>query len=557
MQPNHAMTERRQLSLIVAGIVAAIVAAFFGVVHCEFVHLDDTTHVFGNELVKSGLSLTGMKHAFTEPHALLWVPLTTISFMADVSLFGMNPMAMHIENVLWHAAAASFLFLALRNFTGRTDLAAVVALLFGIHPINVESIAWVTERKNVLCGFLFMLALFAWSHWTRARNRRAWFAALFSFAAALLAKPMAVTFPFVLVLLDIWPLRRFHRGEWKQLALEKAPLFFLSVVASFIAARVASGQSNVGLDVLPIGARIANALSSYGHYLTDLVWPTKLAVFYPHPWTAQWTPALITLGAISCMFAFAIRLWKQRPYLLIGGLIFMGMLVPNLGLVQVGWQARADRFTYFAQIGVFIAVVWLADSILPHLRSIRIALSSAVIAALTAVSIVQVSVWENSLTLFQHAAETVPNNSMALENLGYAYARTGKETKAIESMEASLRIQPVNFACWNELGAAHMRTGKPEIAARDFRNALSLKPTDTLARCNLATATAAAGDTASAEKSFREIIAAEPDFAEAHLQYGLLLGFSGRTEDARARLGEALRLSPDNPAISGALQRLR
>lgn len=553
MQPIHATPERRTITLIAIGIIAAIFAAYAGVVHCGFIHLDDTSHVFENDIVRAGLTADGVRNVFTHSHASLYVPLTTLSFMADVSLFGLNPAAMHIENVLWHTGAAVLLFLALHRMTGRIWPPAIVAALFGLHTINVESVAWVSERKNVLCAFFFTAALLAWSRWAVERRKFAWWLALMSFAAALFAKPMAVTFPCVLLLLDVWPLRR---TGWR-LLWEKLPFFGLTFVFSFIATESTKKlDSNVGLDYLPLDSRVSNALCSYGAYLRDLVWPDTLAVFYPHPFVTQWPEALAVLAGLATMLGFA--LWKRRshPYLLIGLLIFFGMIVPNLGLVQVGSQARADRFTYFGQIGFFIAIVWLADAWLPAIRSLRVFAATVPLIALGAATAIQVTKWENDLVLFEHAVAVTPHNAMALEHTGRAYSRLGDTASAIQKFEQSLKVYPKNPICWNELGAAHLSLGENTLAARDFRNSLSLNPADDAMRCLFATALGALGETSAAEAEFRKVLSTSPSLWQVHFRYGLFLEKLGRVEECKTRISEALRLAPQNTMVVEAWKRI-
>lgn len=553
MQPNYAMPESRIITLIAIGIIAMIFAAYSGVMHCGFVHLDDTSHVFENATVRAGLTIDGIKRTFSEPHASLYVPLTTLSFMADVSLFGLNAAAMHVENVLWHSGAAVLLFLALRRLTGRLWPSAMVAALFGVHAVNVESIAWIAERKNVLCAFFFMAALLAWSRWTMERRAGAWWLALAAFAAALLAKPMAVTLPCVLLLLDAWPMRR---TGWRVL-WEKVPFFALSGVVSFVATQATKPRNAViSLDTLPLDSRVSNALCSYGAYLRDLVWPDTLAVFYPHPGVAQWAPALSVLAGLIAVTALAAWQWRRYPFLLVGWFIFLGMLVPNLGLVQVGSQARADRFVYFAQVGFFIAVVWLADAWLPAIRKLRIAAAVVPLGALGVATASQVTKWENSLALFQHAAAVTTDNAMALENAAYAFVRIGDTASAIQKMDESLKIFPENAICWNELGAAHLRVGENQLAARDFRNSLSLNPADPVARCNFATALTALGESAEAEAQFRQLLSASPTMWQAHYRYGLLLEKLGRAEECRSRLAEAMRLAPESAMVEEAWKRV-
>lgn len=385
------------------------------------------------------------------------------------------------------------------------------------------------------------------------RRAGAWWLALVAFAAALLAKPMAVTLPCVLLLLDFWPLRR---TGWRVL-WEKVPFFVLAGIISFVATQATKPRGAViSLDALPLDSRVSNALCSYGAYLHDLVWPDKLAVFYPHPSVAQWAPALSVLAGLIVVAALAVWQWRRYPFLLVGWFIFLGMLVPNLGLVQVGSQARADRFVYFAQIGFFIAVVWLADAWLPAARKLRIAVAAVPLAALGVATVSQVTKWENSLTLFQHAAAVTTDNAMALENAAYAFVRAGDTASAIQKMDESLKIYPDNAICWNELGAAHLRVGENQLAARDFRNSLSLNPSDPVARCNFATALTALGESADAEAQFRQLLSACPTMWQAHYRYGLLLEKLGRAEECRGRLAEAMRLAPESIMVAEAWKRV-
>lgn len=554
--PDH-RPQHRALWRICAGLVMGIVLAYVGVVGCGFVSLDDPNHVHANELVKPGLTWHGMREAFAHPHGSLWVPLTTISFMADVSLFGMNPAAMHVENVLWHGAAAVLLFLALHRLTGRLWPAAMVAALFGLHPVNVESVAWITERKNVLCGFFFMLALLLWSGWAQRRQRSAWWASLAAFAAALLAKPMAVTFPCLLLLLDAWPLRRIDQVPWRRLIGEKLPFFLLSAGTSFMASHATKARdSMVDTLMLPLSSRITNALCSYVAYLRDLAWPTKLAVFYPHPVIPQWGPALVALIFLLALAAIAGWRWRQQPWLLVGLLMFLGLPMANMGFVQVGSQARADRFIYFAAVGVFIAAVWLADALLPRSVRLRASLAAAVLMACGVVSARQVATWQDDLTLFQRAVNVTERNAMAQESLGYARRAVGDLAGAAQALESSLAIMDDNARCWNELGAYHQRLGNNARAAEAFSNAVRLDPKNAIARTNLAMTLGMIGQPSAAEAHFRQVIAEFPTLPEAHFQYGLMLLRLGRPAEARPHLAEAHRLAPDREAITQAWQQL-
>ena len=452
--PN--LSESSRVRLIALALVAAILSVFSGVLDCDFITLDDASHIYENNLVRQGLSPDGVRAAFTTPHASLWVPLTTCSFMADVSLFGLDARLMHLENVLWHAAAAVLLLLTLHRLTGRLWPSALVAAIFGLHPINVESVAWVAERKNVLCAFFSLLALLSWTHYVRHPRLLPWLATFAAFGLALLAKPMAVTIPFVLLLLDAWPLRRWCANSWRRLLQEKVPFFVLSIAASHMATWATTPRGTiVSLAELPLDARVTNALTSFVAYLRQLIFPTEFAVIYPHPIVARWLPALAALALLLAVTFAAWRLHRTQPWLLIGWLLFLGMLVPSLGLVQVGCQARADRFTYLAQIGLFVALVWSADRLWPRTAlRLRAPAAAALLIVLGAMSARQVGVWSDSETLFEHSLAVTGSNPHMLDLAANVHARRGDRETAIRYWRHSLALLPDNPATLHELRLA-------------------------------------------------------------------------------------------------------
>jgi hypothetical protein len=442
--------------LLALALAAAIVCTYSGVLECGFVQLDDASHVHGNALVRGGLTPEGMRTAFTTPHASLWVPLTTCSFMLDASACGLDPHWMHLENVLWHAGAAVLLFLAWHRLTGRVWASALVAALFGLHPINVESVAWIAERKNVLCAFFTMLALWCWSHYALRPRAWPWLGALAAFALALLAKPMAVPLPCALLLLDAWPLHRWGAVSWRRLLGEKLPFFALSIAASQMAVwATAPRDALVGLEQLPLDARLTNALISIAAYLRQLVFPGEFAVLYPHPMSAQWWPALAALALVLGVGVAAWHARRDQPWLLAGWLFFLGMLVPSLGLVQVGCQARADRFTYLAQIGLFVAIVLTADRFWPV--RLRAPFAAAVLLTLAALSARQVRVWTDSVTLFEHALAVTGPHPQMLDLAAEAHAGRGDTATAVRYWRHSLALLPDNEIARHALRAAQHR----------------------------------------------------------------------------------------------------
>src|SRR5262245_32761741 len=364
----------------------------------DFINYDDPHYVYENTRITSGLSISGIAWAFTHIHALNWHPLTTISHMLDCQLYGVKAGWHHFTNVFLHTLAAILLFLALQVMTGAVWRSAFVAMVFAIHPLRVESVAWIAERKDVLSGVFFMLTLLAYVNYVRSPRIRRYLMVLFLFGCGLMSKPMLVTLPFVLLLLDYWPLERI-KGQWWERIAEKLPSIVLSAASSVITFLIQ--KSAVGhTDELPILERINNAVVSYVLYIWQMIWPVNLAVFYPHPENRLPVWEIVCcLVVLICITLTAIALRKQRPYLITGWLWYLGMLVPVIGLVQVGWQGRADRYTYLPQIGLYIAVTWAVADLAALYRYQRATLGVAallVISALTSCAWVQTSYWRDS-----------------------------------------------------------------------------------------------------------------------------------------------------------------
>ena len=551
------LSENRLAAYVALGLAAAVLCAYAFVLRCDFIDYDDNSHVFENPLVLGGLSWPGVRDAFTHFHASLWIPLTWISFMADVSLFGLNPGAMHAMNLALHIASTLVLFFMLRRATGSLWASASVAALFGLHPINVESVAWIAERKNVLSTFFCLLALYAYVRYAQ-KPRAIFYAAAGACAAlSLLAKPMIVTLPFALLLLDHWPLRRWGRVPWLRLVVEKIPFLLLALGACWMAihAPVERGAL-VTTATLPLAARLSNAVISYVAYLAAMLCPSGLAVYYPHPIDPQPALAAVAAAVLLAISALAVVWWKKRPYLLAGWCWYLGVLVPVLGLVQVGSQARADRFTYLPQLGIFCAAVWLVRELWPVAqRQFLTAAACVTLAACALLTARQVAWWNDTVTLFEHAAAVTKNNSCAHTNAGLARAKLGDYGAATAHFQASLRITPDQPAIWNQFGAALTHLDKQADANQCFRNALQLDAADTTARYNLAVGLEKTGATTEAVAQFDELLRAMPDFARAHYHLALALQTAGRTADARAHLRAAARLVPADAEIAAALRR--
>ncbi len=480
------MTERRKFAYICAALIAVVVAIYSHVFHCEFIDFDDNTHVFGNPCVLAGLQPKAVAWAFTHFVASQWIPLTWLSHMADVSLFGLDPGWHHVENLALHALNACLVFAALRRLTRELWPSVAVAALFAVHPVNVESVAWIAERKNVLSTTFWLLALCAYGrHVERPKERGMWTVAA-CMALGLMAKPMLVTLPCALLLLDVWPLRRYETMSWRQLGWEKAPLFLLSLATSLstlAAAKFTGALTSAGS--LTLAERLANAVTVYPRYLTSLFWPSKLAVLYPIE--ARISPAAVAcaallLGGIT-LAAWAMR--KRLPQLLCGWLWFLGVLVPVTSVFQVGSQAMADRFTYIPQLGIFWAVVWSVRALpRPALRWMPLAATAAVL-TLAVCTVRQVGFWTDTATLFDHTVSVTRDNGIARAIAGMGHKKRGEFPQAIAHYREAARLMPRNAEVRCLLGEALTHTGETDAAIAQLRNAVLLDPQDEHARRNL------------------------------------------------------------------------
>jgi protein O-mannosyl-transferase len=589
---------------VIAGIVctllAAIVFLVFGqTVRHEFINFDDQEYVYENPRITSGLSLDGIRWAFTHVHAGNWHPLTSISHQLDSQLYGLQPWGHHLTNVLLHAAAAVFLFLALWQLTGALWPSGFVAAVFAIHPLRVESVAWVAERKDVLSGVFFMLTLWAYARYVRSNRPSSgrYMIALVLFALGLMCKPTLVTLPFVLLLLDYWPLRRVavksstlktrcsareypasHRGENSSgrtplpkkllgyLLVEKVPFFVLSA-ASCVATLLAQERALIALHQLTFGDRLANALVSYVAYLGQMIWPAGFAVVYPYPqggWNiVQTILAFLVLMIISVVFF----VWRVRyPFLLVGWLWFLGMLAPIIGIVQVGTQARADRYTYLSQIGLYLLVTWGAMALCVKWRRSRdvlIAIALLIVTGLMAESYFQTSFWRDSETLWNQTLDHTSNNYIAYNNLGRAVMQKGRLDEAVDHFRKAIEISDYPAAHHNlgyasahyNLGYALARKGNWADAIVSFQTAIRVRPNYSEAHSNLAFSLSKLGRTDEALAEFREALRLDDNYQD-HRNLAILLLQLGRRDEAVTHFREVLRLKPDDTVARDQLHQL-
>jgi tetratricopeptide (TPR) repeat protein len=547
--------DRRRTPWGVAAALALVTGALYArAATFGFVHFDDNRYLTENPVVQAGLTWRGVAWAFTAVHASNWHPLTWLSHMLDVQLFGMSPGAHHAVNVLLHAANAALLLVVLARMTGAPWRSAVVAALFAVHPLHVESVAWVAERKDVLSTFFGLLALLAYArHAERPGPRRlAVVAALF--AASLLAKPMWVTLPFLLLLLDFWPLRRVAGADggegglpgrsWRELALEKLPLLALSVASSAVTVVAQHrGGALAGLD-LGLGPRLSNAAVSYLEYLGKVLWPSPLSIFYPYRPIPAWKAAAAVLVLLAAT-AGALALARRLPWLAVGWCWFVGMLVPVIGLVQVGSQSLADRYTYVPIVGLFVAVVWGAHRLLACAGpAIPALLAAAALLALGATTWRQLGHWSTHEALFQHALEVDPENGVAHGALSEGLREQRRFQEALAHAREAVRLEPGSVRHWNNLGVSLRELGQLAEARDALQAAVQVDPRHASSWINLALVEQDLGDPAAAAADYERAAQAAPDSADPWFRLASLLARTGRADDAVMAYQEAVARDP-------------
>jgi tetratricopeptide (TPR) repeat protein len=554
--PTADLKQTSKRRLICLLLVLVTLALYRPVTNHAFINFDDDQYITDNFHVKAGLTWPGIVWAFQSGYADNWHPLTWISHMLDCQLYGLNPAGHHLTNLLFHIANTLLLFLFLSRTTETIWRSGFVAALFACHPLHVESVAWVAERKDVLSTFFWLLTLLAYARFVEEskvqspKSKVFYLVALLMFACGLMSKPMVVTLPFVLMLLDFWPLQRFNASTLQLLFAEKIPLFALSLASSVITFLVQRAGGAVStLDTVPLSFRFANAAMSYLRYISKTFWPADLAVFYPPP--THWPPELVIasmLFVLACSVLF-IRLARRHPYLFVGWFWYLGTLMPVIGLVQVGLQSLADRYMYIPGIGLFIAVVWGFNALLsawPQKKWIASAVGIVALTGCLADTWTQLKYWQNSITLFSHAKAVTSNNYAADSHLGEAFDEIGQFDKAVAFLKESSRINPHYARGESELGATLADEGKLPEAIGCFRRAVQLRPKDAMLRYNLGTALLSSGQLTEAAAQFTNALQLSPDSAGAHINLGLVFLRQGKTAEAIGHFSEAVRLNPDS-----------
>ena len=511
---------KRPTAIIILVLVILTFAAYWRVLGNGFVEYDDDQYVYANKHIQQGITAESLRWAFNVGYASNWHPLTWISHMVDWRLFGDKPMGHHLVSLLLHILNTVLLFLVIRRMTSRPGStqagslwkSAFVAALFAVHPLHVESVAWISERKDVLSTFFWLLTMGAYVLYSEKPGVKRYLPVFFLYALGLMAKPMLVTLPLVLLLLDYWPIRT--KRPWTRLVLEKTPLLALSAFScaiTFIAQ--ARGESIASSYVYPPGIRIANALVGYVTYLWKMLWPNKLAVIYPHPYVLPLWKTMFAAVLLICISLVVLKARRRHPYLLTGWAWYLIALVPVVGFVQVGWQAVANRYTYVPLIGLFVMIAWGVPEIL-RLRErqgerTRIAVITAaclIILVLATGTWVQVGYWRDSTVLFEHALACTRNNFLAHDALGAALLSEERYAEAEAQERAALKVFPEFAQGYYNLGTMLQRQGKYYEAIKAYQQALTLDPHFGMAHNNLAVALGCVGDY---EEAWKEVHLAE------------------------------------------------
>lgn len=555
MRP-HAFRDRWIGFGLCLALVAVIWVVFGQTLRHEFINFDDDAYVYENRAVTSGFTMSGIVWAFTHIHASNWHPLTWISHMLDCQLYGLYPGGHHLTNVLLHTATAISLFLILRNMTGALWRSAFVAALFAIHPLRVESVAWVAERKDVLSGLLFVLTIGAYVRYTRLPfSPLRYGLVLLLFAVGLMAKPMLVTLPFVLLLLDYWPLQRPHDENnprtWRSLIVEKLPLFGMAA-ASGLVTIFAQSAAIRPLAFIPLPLRLVNAAVASVVYLRQMFWPADLSVFYPFSASRITDLAIILSAALLAGISTAVFFFRRRRFLFVGWFWYLIMLLPVIGILQVGSQAYADRYTYLPQIGLFVLLTWGVADLTERWRQrgpLLISLATLVLAALLLAARIQASYWQNSEVLWAHAVATNPANATAEAYLGHALYLKQQTDLAIPHLEKALQLEPNQAFPRSTLGVVLLKTGRLEDSLTHLQKAVEIEPRSVEAHVNLGFTLLQMGRLDESATHLQRALEIDPNYADAHYNLGNTFLQMGRIKEALAHYSRALEINPDDAEV--------
>ncbi|MDD3953249.1 MAG: tetratricopeptide repeat protein [Lentisphaeria bacterium] len=596
--PDAAQQKKLIPILICLALAILTVAAFWQLRDCGFINMDDGLYVYRNAAVQSGLNVDSIKAAFSPQLAKLsghWHPLTWLSWMLDYELFGLNPQGYHLINLLFHVVNTLLLFLVLRRMTKSLWPSAFVACLFALHPLHVESVAWIAERKDVLSTFFWMLTMGAYSYYVESPGLKRYVFVVLFFVLGLLAKPMLITLPFVLLLLDFWPLRRFSEikpndrvqtealnsvasdkqkknSKKKQVAAvkqpmevkkstnpeykwsriypllrEKVPLFVLAILSSVITYFAAQSAGAVeSTAALPLGVRIGNAFVSYIAYIGKMIWPSNLAIFYPHPLGVILWQVLGSVLLLVVITLAVIRRAKKSPYLATGWLWYLGTLVPVIGIVQAGSQAMADRYSYISLIGLFVMAAWGVPELLKKWRYRKetlLALSALIVLGLSVKTWTQVGYWQDSVALYDHTLKVTDHNWVIYNNRGAVYNDRGNYRQAIEDLNKAIEIKPDYADAYSNRGAAYKGLGNYRQAIEDYNRAIGIKPNEAMAFSNRGNAYKGLGNVRQAIEDYNRAIEIKPDEAMAYGNRGVAYKGLGNYRQAIEDLNKAIEIN--------------
>ena len=553
---------------IYIGLAIATVAVYGQVATHDFVNFDDLEYVIDNIHIQHGITAESITWALTSGYASNWHPLTWLSHMLDYQLWGLNAGAFLITNLCFHILSTLLLFNILLRMTGAVWKSAFVAALFALHPLHIESVAWVSERKDVLSAFFWMLTTWGYVRYVERPGSIRYSLVLLFFALGLMAKPMLVTLPFVFLVMDYWPLKRLslgqplhsvqshkknpagNKGSIASLVKEKIPLFVLVIASSIITYIVQQkGGAVAQIQALPLSNRIPNAIVSYAMYLVKMIWPSNLAIFYPYSrdlpaWQVGASALLLIVASL-----LAFRALRKYPYVTMGWLWYVGTLVPVIGIIQVGNQSMADRYTYIPLIGIFLILAWGIPELLRNWepRKLALAITGSTIITLLALSTwFQVKHWQDSFALYEHALEVTTNNDLAHNNLGAALFNKGKYDEAVEHYKEALKLTPQNADALNNLGLTLAKQKKFDEALVNFNEALRAKPNFAQAHGNLGVALTELGRYDEAIQHNKEALRLKPDYIDAYNNLGSIYGKLGKLDEAIALYSTATRLLPNN-----------
>ena len=564
---EHETFSKREL-FIGLFLVFSVLIIYWQVIGFQFISLDDTLYVSENKQVQQGLTWEGARWAFSlskQGEVTNWHPLAWLSHMLDCQVFGLNPGMHHLVNVFYHALNALLLFLVLRLMTGSVWRSAFVASLFALHPVNVDSVAWISERKNLLSTTFWLLTMFAYFFYTRKQNMVMYCLVVAAFCLGSLAKSMLITLPFVLLLLDYWPLGRINlpvlrddRARWYsfyrdagRLILEKIPLMIISFVVVFITTQSLKLTDQIlATQLVPMGLKIKNAIVSYLIYMGKMVWPKDLSIFHPYP---DMIPVWQVAGSLAVLLAITILAlikYRKHPYFIVGWLWFLGTLVPVLGIIQAGlWPAIGERWAYIPYAGLFMALAWGVPALLDriqHKKNILVGCASIILILLACRTWFQLGYWKDDISVFSHSINLDPDNYVAHVNIAATYAGHEISDKAIHHFNEALRIHPNDALALEGLGRLYYNLGQLDKSLRYYSEQVRYYPNDIIANFELGSLYADMGDLDNALRYFTEVIRLDPEYALAYHNLGIIHAKKGDADRAIERFESALKLNPND-----------